>query len=247
MYAAHGDILRFQGVNHPEGRVEQGDVLDEDALTLGEVDQLWAQTVLRSEGALLRALTLLVGHWYTVLTILQQSWTGLVLLGNHAGLPSEALSTAPGPPGLLRTATVYGTLARDGDVGLLEGIDTGRQVVAVQSLPRGLHDGVEFGLEDELQHGTFLDDQVHVALQVDGTRFECHACGNDDASATFLRAFVNSLLDSLLVVGSAVARLGAILGNQHRGLANLWLLDALLNLPVLLLVPSDGHTHSGHQ
>ena len=126
MYAAHGDILGFQGVNHPEGRVEQGDVLDEDALTLGEVDQLWAQTILRSEGALLRALTLLVGHRYTVLAILQQSWTGLVLLGNHAGLPSEALSTAPGPPCLLRTATVYGSLTGYGNILSLIGVDEWR-------------------------------------------------------------------------------------------------------------------------
>ena len=247
MYAAHGDVLRLQGMNHPERRVEQGDVFDEDALTLGEVDQLRTQAVLLSEGALLRGVTFCIGHRHTILTILQQSWTGLVLLGNHTGLPSEALSTAPRPPSLLRTATINGTLARDGNVGLLEGIDARRQVVAVQSFPRGLNDGVELGLEDEFQNGTFLYDQIHVALQVDGTRLESHACRNDDASATFLRAFVNSLLDSLLVVGSAVARLGAILGNQHRGLANLWLLDALLNLPVLLLVPSDGHTHSGHQ
>ena len=44
-------------MNHPEGRTQQGDILNENALALVEVDKLWAQTVFFGEAALIHGNT----------------------------------------------------------------------------------------------------------------------------------------------------------------------------------------------
>ena len=101
LHAAHGDVGRMQGMDDPEWRAKQGDVFHQNALTLVEVHQLWAQTVFRTEDALRCALSFLVVHGNAVLTVLQQSWASLVLLCNHTLFPSVAGSSAPGPPCLV--------------------------------------------------------------------------------------------------------------------------------------------------
>ena len=42
LHAAHGDVGGVQGMNDPEGRIEQGDILQENALALVEAHQLGA-------------------------------------------------------------------------------------------------------------------------------------------------------------------------------------------------------------
>ena len=240
LYTPDGDVGGVQGVDHPEGRAQQRDVLQEYALTLVEAHQLGAQAVLGAEDALRRALPLLVIHRYAVLAVLQQARTGLYLLGYHALAPSELGGTAPRPPGLLAAAAVDGAAAGDGNVGLLEGIDAGREVEALKALPRRLDDGVELGLEGKQQGGALLHEEVDVALQRDGTREERLAGGHDDAAAAFLRAFINGFLDSFLVLGSRVGSLGAKLGNEVVLAADLRLLDTLLYLPIESVVPRLG-------
>ena len=194
MYATYGNIGRQQGVDDPEGRPQQGDVLNEDALALVQVNHLGTQTVLRTEAALV--------HVDTVLGIFQQTGTGTLVLGYAALFHAEALVAAPGPPCLVRATAVNGTLARDGDVLGLVGIDERREVPTVQTLPACGHDGVQVRLEGEFQYGTLLHDEVHATLQLDGSCQEVLALGNDDAAATLLRAFVDGFLNGLLVLGS---------------------------------------------
>ena len=86
---------------------------------------LWAQSVVGSKDAILRALTLLVFHWHSVFAILQQTWTRFRLLTHHASLPAVFLGTAPGPPCLSGAVAIDGTASSDGDICLLEGVDAG--------------------------------------------------------------------------------------------------------------------------
>ena len=46
-------------MDNPEGRAQQGDVLDEDTLTLVEVDELWTQTIVGVEAPLVHIHTVL--------------------------------------------------------------------------------------------------------------------------------------------------------------------------------------------
>ena len=117
VYASHGHVLAEQGVDDPEGRTQQGHALDEHTVTLVGVDELRAQSVGLGEAS--------VVHVHAVFGHLQQSCTAAVSLAGHALFPSVVGSAAPGPPGLAVAAAVDGTLAGDGDVGLLIGIDTG--------------------------------------------------------------------------------------------------------------------------
>ena len=232
VYAAHGNVGREQRVDDPERRAQQGDILDENALALVQVNHLRAQPVGRAVASLV--------HGNAVLGLLQQLGACALVLGYAAGLHAEALVAAPGPPCLVRAATVDGAPSGDGYVLGLVGIDERRQVPAVQSLPTGGHDGVQLRLEGKLQHGALFNDQIDPRLQLDSCGEEPLAGRNDDAPAAFLRTLVDGSLNGLLVLGSGVGRLGAVLGNHVVLLCKLRHTDALLNLLVLLLVPCVG-------
>jgi hypothetical protein len=62
----------------------------------------------------------------------------------------------------------------------------------------------------------------------------------DDPTATLLGAFVDSLLNSFLVLGSIVGGLSTKLGDGKLCIGKLWSANALLNLFVLLLIPPFG-------
>ena len=127
--------------------------------------------------------------------------------------PTKTGITVPWPPGLIGTTTVDGALTCDANVLGLEGIDTGREVETLQTLPRGLYDGVELGLEGELQNGTFLNMEVYTVLQGDGTCKELLSGRDDHASATFLRTEVDGFLDGFLVLGCRVGLFRPVLGD----------------------------------
>ena len=118
MYATNGDVLTQQRMNDPEGRAQQRDILDENAVTLVGTDELRTQTILRTEAALV--------HVDAVFSSLQQALTGTVpLMHLHALLETETGIADPRPPRLIGTAAIDGSLTRDGDVRLLIGIDAG--------------------------------------------------------------------------------------------------------------------------
>ena len=52
LHPPDGDIGGVEGMDHPEGRTQQGDILHQDAFTLVEVDELRTQAVLRTEHTL---------------------------------------------------------------------------------------------------------------------------------------------------------------------------------------------------
>ena len=74
-YTTNSNIGRVQGVNHPERRTQQCDILQQNAFALVKAYQLWAQTILSCKHALGATLTFLIIHRYTVLTILKQART----------------------------------------------------------------------------------------------------------------------------------------------------------------------------
>ena len=173
-------------MNYPEGRTQEGDILEEDTFTLVEVDKLWTHTILRSKYALGRAFSFFIIHGNTILTIFQHSGTTAFVLGRTFSLITKSGITNPGPPGVSAATTIDGTLTGDGDVLGFEGIDTGRDIEAFQTFPRGFYDGVELRFESELQHSPFLYFEVDATLQLDGTCQEFTACRHYHLTATFL-------------------------------------------------------------
>ena len=71
LHPTNGDISRLQGMNDPEGRTKQRDILDEDSLAFIEIDELRTQSVLRSENPFRTSPSLLVIHRDSILSILQ--------------------------------------------------------------------------------------------------------------------------------------------------------------------------------
>ena len=217
-------------MDNPERRAQQGDVLNEDAFALVEVDHLGTQPVGGTKAALV--------HGDTIFSLLEQTGTGSHVLGNAALLHTELLAATPRPPCLVGTAAVNGSLTRNGNVLSLIGIDEWREVPAVQTLPAGGYDGVQLGFESKLQHGTILNDEVDTRLQLDGCRQEFLSGRHYHATTALLRALVDGLLDSLLVFGCGVSCLCTILCDDIRLVGKLRHADALLNLLVLLLIPT---------
>ena len=90
-------------------------------------------------------------------------------------------------------------------------------------------------LEDD---STLLDDEVHTTLQLDGSSQEPLSCRHDHSSTALLRALVDGLLDSLLILDCRRLRTGTILGDGVGFVSKLRFADTLFDLPVLLLVPT---------
>ena len=242
MDATNGNIRRKQRVKYPEGRTQQGHILDKNTFTLVEVNHLGAQTILGTKAALV--------HVDTVLCIFQQTGTGSLILCNAAGLHAETCIATPRPPSLVRATAVNGSLTRDGDILGLIGIDQRAEVPAVQTFPACRYDGVELWFKGKLQDSTFLHDEVDAALQLDGCCQELLSGRYDNATAALLGALVNSLLNGYLVLGSRIGSLGAILGDEELFVSKLRNADALLNLLVLLLIPLlslSGHGYENTQ
>ena len=128
-YAIHGYVLAEQWMDDPEWGVEHLDTLDEDALGADEIDELRTQALAQAKLALIES--------HTVFGLLEELGTraqALSLLG-FALLVVEVLVSAHRPPGVHVAAAIDGTLAGDGDVGGLVGVDAWRIVPASQSLP----------------------------------------------------------------------------------------------------------------
>ena len=242
MYATHGDVRRQQGMNYPERRAQQCDILDEDTLTLIEVNHLRTQSVGGAEATLI--------HRHTVLGILQQSCPCSHILSDATLFHTKLLAATPWPPRVVRTTTVDGALTCNGDVTRLIGINERREVPAIKTFPARRHYGVKLGLEGELQYSTLLNNEVDTTLQLNGSRKKPLTGRHDDASATFLRAFVDGLLYRLLVLCGSIVGLCAILGYHIRLVGKLRQTDALLNLFVLLVVPAlslYSNSHNGEK
>ena len=71
--------------------------------------------------------------------------------------------------------------------------------------------------------------------------------GYDDTAAALFGTGRNGLVDGLLIFGRRIRGLGAILGDGEVTVGKLWHADALLNLLVLLVVPSLGLGGKGNE
>ena len=154
-------------MNDPERRTQQGDIFNQNTITLVQVNHLGTQTVFGTE------LTLVHGN--TIFSIFQQTGTGSHILGNAAFLHAKLLTATPGPPCLVASTAVYGSLTSYGNILSLISINQWREIPAVQSLPARRHDWVEFRFENKLKDGTFVNDEVNARLQLD-------CCGQETLS-----------------------------------------------------------------
>ena len=231
MYAAYGDILRQKWVYYPEWGAEQCYVFDENSVALVEVDKLRAESVLWAELSFV--------HVHSVFCHLKQSCSTSRLLADNAFFPSVMNLSTPFPPSVVFSATIDGTLAGDGNVCLLIGIDARLQVPAVNTFPACGDDGVEFGLESEQKDTVFLDVKVYLAEHGDGTSNK-GALRDNHSSATVFGTSGYGLVDGLLVVGSLCLGAGTEVGDVVRLVFELRLSDVLFDLFVLC-IPSVCH------
>ena len=235
MYATHNDVFAEQGMDNPERRTQEGYILDEHSVTFVDIDELRAQTILGSESALF--------HIYAILCILQQACTRTHILTDFSRFPTICVLATPFPPSGILAAAIDSSLASDGNIFLLVGIDARLQVVAVKTFPTSRDDRIEFGLEHKLQHAALLNVEVDLALECDGTSIEC-AFWHYHTSASSLRTGINSFVDSLLVGGSSSLGACAILSDVEHFVAKLRLANALFYL-LVLGVPTIGKSHGG--
>jgi len=179
-------------MDDPEGGVDQSHALDEHSLALHDVDELWAQALSASETSFVRI--------HAVLCHLLQAVAGAQILCffGYAGLVAKALFAAHSPPRGVAASSVYGTFTGDGDVGGLVCIDTWTVVPTLQALPARLDEGIELGVEDKTERGTFADDKVDVAQQTQGTGVP-RACGDNDTSTAILRHLGDGTVDGFLI------------------------------------------------
>ena len=177
MHPTHSDVLAEQGVDNPERRTQQGDILNENTVAIVDVNELRAQTVLGSETAFL--------HVHSILSILQQTCSGTHVLPHLSCFPTVCVLATPFPPCGILATSVDCTLTGDGYVILLVGIDAWLEVVAVETFPACRHDRIELGLEHKLQHGSLLNVKVYLTHKCNGTSVEC-SFRNNHSSATRL-------------------------------------------------------------
>ena len=195
-------------MDDPERGVDQSHALDEHALALHDVDELWTQALSASETSFVRI--------HALLCHLLQAVAGAQILCffGYAGLVAIVLFTAHSPPRGVAAAAVYGTFTSDGDVGGLTGIDTWTVVPTLQSLPTRLDEGIEFGVEDKTERGILADDKVDVALQMQCACAPC-TCGNDNTSTAALCHLSDGAVDGFLIFCCTGLRAGTIAGDEY--------------------------------
>src|ERR1017187_10222276 len=176
---AHGDVLAQHRVHFIHRRVDDGEVLD---LHVG------ATVGLHEHGPQIAAVAeLALPDWYTLLRHLAQRGAGLALI-----LAVRPSLSGPRPPVLAVRLTIQGAPAGDGDILLVERVNEGRVVHALQPLKAREHDGVELRIGVEPDGGAFADHQIDVALEVDGAG-QTDALGDHHAPAAGAIGFLDGL------------------------------------------------------
>ena len=168
-------------MDNPERRVAQLHALDNGILATDEIDELRTQTLALAEYAFLGR--------HAVVCHLQQVGTRTDSILALPFVNTLVIAVMPValhvPPTLVRAVAVNDTLTGNADVLSINSIDARLVVDDVESLPAGLHVRIQVAVEGEAQRCTFLDNEVHVALQRDGTSHE-HASRHDDLTAALL-------------------------------------------------------------
>ena len=204
--AFHRQTFAEQGMDDPEGRVEQRDVFDEHPAASVEVDELRAQAVVGRHDAPVDGGRRLAVH--------QQAVAAAVALGRHAFLPAVLGCAAHGPPRVHRPLAVDDALAGDGDVRLAVGVDEGMGVVAVDAFPACQDGGeVEALVGGEAQNGTLGHVQADVALQRQRAGVE-RVGGDDHRAAAFQAARRDGTVDGFVARGIGRAGTSAEVGDE---------------------------------
>ena len=178
-------------------------------------------------------------HWHIVLCHLHEILTVAVLLCRNAFLPAKTGGTTHRPPVVHICPAVNGAFARDGHILGLARIDEGLEVHAVLTLPSGEHKRIErlVGREEECR--SFLQMQVHTALQrqtASVPRTFRHDHRTTASSGTLTDGFVDGFHVGL---GFRLGASAIISDEQTLGVVGGELSDAGLHLSVLS-VPAIG-------
>ncbi len=182
-------------------------------------------------------------HGNIVFGIFQQSGARAKVLRLFGLSGHIAILRGPthGPPRLAAAIAVYGSLARDGHIFHLVGIDTGRIVPASQSLPRGFHQWIELGIEGKPEGCAFFHHKVHAAEQAYGAGLP-YSCRYHHASATALGALGDGPVNGFLVLCRGGLGRGPEPGDGILLVGKLRHANALFDLFVHGIVPRPGHS-----
>src|SRR5258708_1121104 len=126
-----------------------------------------------------------------------------MLIGLACG-PSTFCASLPRPPVFAVSVAVDGSLAGDGNVFLLEGVDERRKIHQLHAFPACKYQRILRGVVSKADRSARAHVEIHVALQMNGpgNKFS----GGYDHPATLCRmASRNGFLESLCAIGFVVA------------------------------------------
>src|SRR5450756_985120 len=197
-HVAHRDVLAEHRVHFIHRRVDDGDVLN---LHVG------ATVGLHEHGPQVAAVAeYSFRDGCPLLPHLAQGGPGLGLI-----LVVRPSLSGPRPPVLGVRLAVQGAAAGDPDILLVQRVNEGRVVHALQPLKAREHDGVELRVGVEPDGRALLHHQVHVALEVDGAG-QADALSDHHVAAARTVGFLDGMAESFRAIRLAV-RFGAVTGH----------------------------------
>ena len=210
----------------PGGRVLEDDSLQQHVLAVDQAHHHRTKETLHTVPVILRSH--IAGHIHVGrIVTLGISLRGIPQFGalEHTsldggkGLPLVLghFLTLQGPPVL--AVAIDDTLARDGDVLGTIGTQGRLAPAGIESLERGLDEGIEGLVGSKENDATFLDMQIDVTLEHNRTG-EPHATGHHQPATTFGRKCLNGLGKGIRAKGLAIAY-GTEVGEQHLTVGNL--------------------------
>src|SRR5574344_11444 len=225
MHTSYRDVLAEKRMNHPERRAQQCDILYQNVFAHVQINQLRSQTVLHTK--------LTTIHIHTVFRhFLKTCSTSVPLTYGLCFRPSEPGGTAPFPPCLVASVTVYRTFTGDTDILRFVRIDKRLQIPAVETFPSRRNNWIQTRVESEQQGSTLFHDQVYIAFQRQSSRVPYSGRYHDTSAARFV-AGSNGSVDSPLVDCSFILRVSAEFGNNECFVVERRLLDSLFDFFVL--------------
>ena len=205
--AAHDDIVAVDGVEHPHGGLEEGDVGDEDVFAMIETDEGRAEELggLGEVGG---------GEFFAGFdAVVKGAPRGLVGGGVLAGGGFAAAGVGAPPP--VPALAVEGAAAGDGDVVFALGVDEGGVGEDVGAFPARGDEGGIGGVAAVEEFGPGLEVERLVALGHDGAG-EVFAGGEKNGAAAGVGAGGDGCGDGGGVFGFAVGH-GAVIEDVKNG------------------------------
>ena len=183
-------IITKEGVNHPERRIEQLYILNQNSVTTIEINKLRTHAIFRTKDTLI--------DWHLFFAPLQQTCTSAIALSTHSLFPSKARSTTHCPPIFISTLSIENTFTSQCNISFSVCINKRTSIITINTFPTSKNAGeIKILVGRELQYCAICKMKIDITLQSDGTGEIC-AIGNQNCTTTFLVTNGNGKIDSIM-------------------------------------------------